>query len=106
MAAQIGRRHESSACMPAAAPAWELEMSVTRKLPAPTDRNASTLNRRNMLRLLGLSATTAYAAPTLLGLTRAHASSGGGGGGGTPGQGTRGSGSGGPGRKKKKKKRN
>jgi hypothetical protein len=80
-------------------------MSVTRKQSTLPDKQAGTLDRRKMLRLLGLSATTAYAAPALLGLTRARASSGGGGGG-TPGQGSGGSGSrsSGPRRKKKKKR--
>jgi hypothetical protein len=77
-------------------------MSVTRKQSTLPDKQAGTLDRRKMLRLLGLSATTAYAAPALLGLGRARAD----GGGGTPGQGSGGSGSrsSGPRRKKKKKR--
>lgn len=62
-----------------------------------SDRQTHDHGRRRMLALLGLAATTAYAAPTLLTIGEARASAGGSGGGGSGGGGSGGGGGGGSG---------
>ena len=65
------------------------------KIPADPASEAAeevSTDRRRVLGLLGLAATTAYVAPTLLSVNKAHASGGSGGGGRGGGGGGRGSG--------------
>lgn len=68
-----------------------LDQSVSTVGDAP-DQKPNPVDRRRMLRILGLAATTVYVAPTLLSVNEARASgSGSGGGGGGGGGGSAGS---------------